>query len=303
MTREYIFLKLDRNKSSETTEAVAVNCVVHLPKRLPDLDDLDTRHPSPYYYGDLFKSSDPQSVRTQSNRYRKSASLDVPGVRSRTLGLPERNSLTNDTDSPDPTSLRSLDTIDNNGRSTAQSDRCDASSEDNLDEATVSLTALTNTDNDRQGSSCIFSDWERNRSMPPSRRSVGACHDLSPAATSTALCTCHTKDDDYHQHQYYLRNSDQSLDTRALLDDEIEESDIGDYDDDEDDDGDEGDEEGEEEVEEEQEGGDMARQRQIYETAFDSKIIKSDDDLDDDPDRLTNHSALLAQVGVVKYGY
>ncbi|OXU23776.1 hypothetical protein TSAR_005281 [Trichomalopsis sarcophagae] len=58
---------------------------------------------------------------------------------------------------------------------------------------------------------------------------------------------------------------------------------------------DEGDEEYEDEEEEEEEEEEMARQRQIYETAFDCKVSRSDDDLDD-LDRITNHPLLISQV-------
>ncbi|XP_055695258.1 uncharacterized protein LOC129797033 isoform X2 [Lutzomyia longipalpis] len=42
------------------------------------------------------------------------------------------------------------------------------------------------------------------------------------------------------------------------------------------------------------ESGGSGKTRKIYETAFDSKITRSDDDLDDDFDRLTNHSVLAS---------
>lgn len=42
------------------------------------------------------------------------------------------------------------------------------------------------------------------------------------------------------------------------------------------------------------ESGGSGKTRKIYETAFDSKITRSDDDLDDDLDRLTNHSVLAS---------
>ncbi|GAB0088612.1 uncharacterized protein DMENIID0001_030690 [Sergentomyia squamirostris] len=48
------------------------------------------------------------------------------------------------------------------------------------------------------------------------------------------------------------------------------------------------------------ESGGSGRTRQIYETAFDSKITRSDDDLDDDLDRLTSHSVLAVTPKSVK---
>jgi len=64
----------------------------------------------------------------------------------------------------------------------------------------------------------------------------------------------------------------------------------------------EGEDEGEEEEEEEEDAEPededeegMARQRHLYETAFDCKVNRSDDDLDD-LDRVTNHPVLHSQV-------
>ena len=56
----------------------------------------------------------------------------------------------------------------------------------------------------------------------------------------------------------------------------------------------------EEGQDDEKEDEDMARQRQIYETAFDCKVSRSDDDLDD-LDRITNHPVLISQVSTFCY--
>lgn len=58
---------------------------------------------------------------------------------------------------------------------------------------------------------------------------------------------------------------------------------------------DKGEEADEDEAEAEEEDEDMSHRRQIYETAFDCKIKRSDDNIDD-LDRMTHHSLLITQV-------
>lgn len=88
---------IDREKELSSAEGALVDCValVHLTDQSPTESNQPVRHPSPYYYGDLFKVPE-QISKSQPNRYRKSVSLDVPGERSRTPGIPKRNSVAGD---------------------------------------------------------------------------------------------------------------------------------------------------------------------------------------------------------------
>lgn len=89
-------LALPAKEVPAANDSVIVNCeaVVHLPNTsLTDL--VPIRHSSPYYYGDLFKPSDPLSSRTHPSKYRKSLSLNEPEQpRCQTVGAAKRNSLT-----------------------------------------------------------------------------------------------------------------------------------------------------------------------------------------------------------------
>ncbi|XP_066590989.1 formin-J isoform X2 [Prorops nasuta] len=124
--------------------------------------------------------------------------------------------------------------------------------------------------------------------MPPHRL---LSHDL-PAAICTCVVSADEGEDDELEHRQpqttrhpvrklrrYRRVETQPI----LVEDEgdVEGEDEG------------GDEEEEEEEEEDEE--EMARQRHLYETAFDCKVSRSDDDLDDF-DRVTNHPILHSHV-------
>lgn len=224
-------------------DAVIVDCValVHLPAdQSPSDSGQPIRHPSPYYYGDLFKSSE-DLPRPQPGRYRKSVSLDVPGERSRTPGLPKRNSVAGD----------------------------GGAGSFNQNQDLVSPTSGSEQHAVPPGdveilSSCIITEWD-NTLMPPHRL---LSHDLP-----TTVCTCVVSPDDEDvdppQRQARKLRRTRKIDPQLIL---VE------------------DEADEDAAEKEAE---MARQRRLYETAFDCKVSRSDDDLDD-LDRVTNHPVLHA---------
>ena len=241
----------------QTNDGVTVDCValVHLPDQSPTEPAQPVRHPSPYYYGDLFKVPE-QLPRPQPNKYRKSVSLDVPEEHLRTSDLHKRNSVAGD-GSPFATHPGQCQ---NKGLVSPIS-----GSEHAIPTRNESL------------SGCTSSEWDKSL-MPPTRL---LSHDLP-----SNVCTCipspeedeleTTKPQIARQKVRKLRKA-RKIDPQPVL---VE---------------DEDDEEGEVEDEEEEDEEEMTRQRQLYETAFDCKISRSDDDLDD-LDRVTNHPILHSQV-------
>ncbi|XP_015596336.1 uncharacterized protein LOC107268255 [Cephus cinctus] len=233
-------------------EGVIVDCaaLVNLTDQSPTEANQPTRHPSPYYYGDLFKIPE-QLSRSQPSKYRKSVSLDVPGERSRTPGLPKRNSVAGD------------------GPPYCQQSQSELVSPTSGSEHAVQARSEIL-------SSCIITEWDHTL-MPPHRL---LSHDIP---TSVCMCVVSPEEDEVDQPAFRqvrkLRRS-RRIDTQPiLLEDEYDEE--------------EEEEEPEEEVGEEDEE-EMARQRHLYETAFDCKVNRSDDDLDD-LDRVTNHPVLHSQ--------
>lgn len=120
-------------------------------------------------------------------------------------------------------------------------------------------------------SSCIITEWDH--TLMPSHRLLS--HDLP-----TTVCTCVASPDDDEEEAddeeldkngpQIQRHQSRKLRRSKRIDPLIEDS---------------ADEE------------DMARQRHLYETAFDCKVSRSDDDLDDF-DRVTNHPVLHSQVSL-----
>ena len=243
----------------QTNDGVTVDCValVHLPDQSPTEPAQPVRHPSPYYYGDLFKVPEPLS-RPQPNKYRKSLSLDVPEENSKTPCLRKRNSLAAD-GSP----------------SSSHHGLCQ--SQDLVSPTSGSEHAIA----PRSEILCssIITEWDQSL-MPPHRL---LSHDLP-----SNVCTCIVSPEDdelevskaqvARQKVRKVRRS-RKVDPQPIL---VE---------------DEDDEEGEVEDEEE-----MARQRQLYETAFDCKVSRSDDDLDE-LDRVINHPVLHSQVRYLQNNY
>ncbi|OAD56395.1 hypothetical protein WN48_03439 [Eufriesea mexicana] len=223
---------VDRGKELNSTDGAVVDCValVHLTDQSPTESNQPVRHPSPYYYGDLFKVPE-QISKSQPNRYRKSVSLDVPV--SPTSGsehaVPARNEIL---------------------------------------------------------SSCIITEWDHTL-MPPHRL---LSHDL-PTTVCTCVASAEEEEDELDQrqpqltrHQVRKLRRTRRIDPQPILvedEDDVEGED-------------EGEEEEEEDVEVEEDEEEMARQRHLYETAFDCKVNRSDDDLDD-LDRVTNHPVLHSQ--------
>lgn len=125
--------------------------------------------------------------------------------------------------------------------------------------------------------------------MPPHRL---LSHDL-PTTVCTCIASPEEEEDELDRrqpqvtrHQVRKLRRTRRIDPQPIL--------VEDEDDVEgEDEGEEGDEEDAEPEEEDEEG--MARQRHLYETAFDCKVNRSDDDLDDF-DRVTNHAVLHSQV-------
>lgn len=240
----------------QTNDSVVVDCValVHLPDKSPTEPTQPIRHPSPYYYGDLFKVPE-QVTRTQPNKYRKSVSLDVPEEHSTFPGIHKRNSVAGDGTPLVPQQAQNQDFIPTGDVVPPRNEILPSS---------------------------IITEWDQSL-MPPRLLN----HDLS-----TNVCTCIASPEENElekpkpqitrQKNRKFRRT-RKIDPQPIL--------IEDEDDQEGEDEDEGEEEeGEEEGEEE-----MARQRQLYETAFDCKISRSDDDLDD-LDRVTNHPVLHSQM-------
>lgn len=124
--------------------------------------------------------------------------------------------------------------------------------------------------------------------MPPHRL---LSHDL-PTTVCTCVASAEEEEDELDQrqpqltrHQVRKLRRTRRIDPQPILvedEDDVEGED-------------EGEEEEEEDVEVEEDEEEMARQRHLYETAFDCKVNRSDDDLDD-LDRVTNHPVLHSQV-------
>lgn len=124
--------------------------------------------------------------------------------------------------------------------------------------------------------------------MPPHRL---LSHDL-PTTVCTCVASAEEEEDELDQrqpqltrHQVRKLRRTRRIDPQPILvedEDDVEGED-------------EGEEEEEEDVELEEDEEEMARQRHLYETAFDCKVNRSDDDLDD-LDRVTNHPVLHSQV-------
>ncbi|XP_034940683.1 uncharacterized protein hwt [Chelonus insularis] len=257
--------RLSNNSISQ--DGVTVDCValVHITDQSPTESNPPVRHPSPYYYGDLFKTPE-QQQKTQPNKYRKSVSLDVPGDRSRTPVLPKRNSVAGDGGSPYVSSSNPQQSQD-------------------LVSPTGSEHAVPSKNNEIL-SSCIITEWDHTL-MPPHRL---LSHDLP---NTVCMCVASADEDELeapikvarHQVRKLRRSKRIEPQQPALIEDE--------YDVEAEKPGDEADieEEDIEEIDDEE----MARQRHLYETAFDSKVSRSDDDLDD-VDRVTNHPVLHSHV-------
>ncbi|XP_014486676.1 PREDICTED: uncharacterized protein LOC106750688 [Dinoponera quadriceps] len=265
-----------------STDGLLVDCValVHLTDQSPTESNQPVRHPSPYYYGDLFKVPEQLPARSQPSKYRKSVSLDVPGERSRTPGIPKRNSVAGDGGSyssqqrhyqqqqqppPPPPHYQSQDLVSPTSGS---------------EHAVPARSEIL--------SSCIITEWDHTL-MPPHRL---LSHDLP-----TAVCTCIASPEEEEEdeldrrqpqvarHQVRKLRRTRRIDPQPILvedEDDVEGED-------------EGEEEEEEDAEPEEDEEGMARQRHLYETAFDCKVNRSDDDLDD-LDRVTNHPVLHSQM-------
>lgn len=285
--KETLGHSLDRNyRSLKEGAAVTLDCValVHVADQSPTESNQPVRHPSPYYYGDLFKVPE-QLQRAQPNKYRKSVSLDVPGERSRTPGLPKRNSVAGD-----GAPYHSSNQLSGN-QYQQQQDLVSPTS--GSEHALPSRTEIL--------SSCIINEWDHTL-MPPHRL---LSHDLP-----TTVCTCLASPDEDELESgatrkptrpqiRKLRRSRRIDPQPILIENERDEEDNEEEDDDEEDrvvdEGADDEQEDDEEEEIDPEDEDMARQRRLYETAFDCKVSRSDDDLDD-LDRVTNHPVLHTQV-------
>ena len=218
------------------------------------------RNPSPYYYGDLFRDNyEPQvprrhyTTRQQVGQPRKSVSFDTPG----TAVLPNHNSLHGD-GSPSVSSLILSEVSPCSGSQHAAG-------------SAGSLLAA-----------CLL-EWDAIL-MPPHRQLRGQ-QDLPSVCACAGAGQCLDEDDelddvgDYdnrnrhlHRHQY-LHYPQQQRNGGAPVEEPPVDYNLP--------------EDGEDEY-----GYDMSgRQRHVYETAFDCKVSRSDDDLDD-VDRVTNHPVL-----------
>ncbi|XP_020296237.1 uncharacterized protein LOC109861128 isoform X2 [Pseudomyrmex gracilis] len=267
-----------------STDGLLVDCValVHLADQSPTELSQPVRHPSPYYYGDLFKVPE-QLSKSQPSRYRKSVSLDVPGERSRTPGIPKRNSVAGDGGSyatqqryqqqqqpqypppppPPPPHYQSQDHL--------------VSPTSGNEHAVPARSEIL--------SSCIITEWDHTL-MPPHRL---LSHDL-PTAVCTCVASPEEEEDELERrqpqvtrHQVRKLRRTRRIDPQPIL-----------VEDEDDVEGEDEEEEEDAELEDEDEEG-MARQRHLYETAFDCKVNRSDDDLDDF-DRVTNHAVLHSQM-------
>ncbi|KAJ9584314.1 hypothetical protein L9F63_021345, partial [Diploptera punctata] len=216
------------------------------------------RNPSPYYYGDLFRDNEPEHAdvprkfpRQQPRFYRKSSSLDTPAGGD---GNASVSSLILSEITP--------------------SSSCSGSSHNAASSAGSLLAA------------CLL-EWDA-LLMPPHRQLRGH-QDLPSVCACAGGGQCLDEDDDevddvtdcdprshhlhhlHHQYHRHYRQPDNG--SREILEEPAVDYDVP--------------EEGEDEY-----GYDMSgRQRHLYETAFDCKVSRSDDDLDD-VDRVTNHPVL-----------
>lgn len=273
---------IDRDKDLPSTEDILADCValVHLTDQSPTESNQPVRHPSPYYYGDLFKVPE-QLSKSQPNKYRKSVSLDVPGERSRTPGIPKRNSVAGDGGSY--SSQQQLQYHQQPQQQSVQPQHYQ--SQDLVSPTSGSEHAVP--DRNEILSSCIITEWDHTL-MPPHRL---LSHDL-PATVCTCVASPEEEEDELDlrkpqltRHQVRKLRRTRRIDPQPILvedEDDVEGED-------------EGEEEEEEDVEAEEDEEEMARQRHLYETAFDCKVNRSDDDLDD-LDRVTNHPVLHSQV-------
>lgn len=274
-----------------------VDCValVHLTDQSPTESNQPVRHPSPYYYGDLFKVPD-QISKSQPNRYRKSVSLDVPGERSRTPGIPKRNSVAGDGGSYSSQQQQQQQQQQSQQQHYQQQQlqqqhplqpQQHYQSQDLVSPTSGSEHAVPA--RNEILSSCIITEWDHTL-MPPHRL---LSHDL-PTTVCTCVASAEEEEDELDQrqpqltrHQVRKLRRTRRIDPQPILvedEDDVEGED-------------EGEEEEEEDVEVEEDEEEMARQRHLYETAFDCKVNRSDDDLDD-LDRVTNHPVLHSQVRI-----
>ena len=218
------------------------------------------RNPSPYYYGDLFRDNyEPQvprrhyTTRQQLNQPRKSVSFDTPGI----AVLPNHNSLDGD-GSPSVSSLILSEVSPCSGSQHAAG-------------SAGSLLAA-----------CLL-EWDAIL-MPPHRQLRGQ-HDLPSVCACAGAGQCLDEDDEVeevgeydnrnrHLHRHhYIHYPQQHQNGGAPVEEPPVDYNLP--------------EDGEDEY-----GYDMSgRQRHVYETAFDCKVSRSDDDLDD-VDRVTNHPVL-----------
>lgn len=219
------------------------------------------RNPSPYYYGDLFRDKhEPQvprrhyTTRQQLSQPRKSVSFETPN----TAILPNHNSLDGD-GSPSVSSLILSEVSPCSGSQHAAG-------------SAGSLLAA-----------CLL-EWDAIL-MPPHRQLRGQ-HDLPSVCACAGAGQCLDEDEEVddvgeydnrnlhlHRHQYHRYLQQQQNGGRAPVEEPPVDYDLP--------------EDGEDEY-----GYDMSgRQRHVYETAFDCKVSRSDDDLDD-VDRVTNHPVL-----------
>lgn len=249
------FNELEQNREGEADE---YQLTVHLTAAAPVT--ATRRNPSPYYYGDLFRDNhEPQvsrrhyTTRQQLSQPRKSVSFDTPG----TAVLPNHNSLDSD-GSPTVSSLILSEVSPCSGSQHAAG-------------SAGSLLAA-----------CLL-EWDAIL-MPPHRQLRGQ-HDLPSVCSCAGAGQCLDEDDEVddvgeydnrnrhlRRHQY-LHYPQQQQNGGALVEEPPVDYDLP--------------EDGEDEY-----GYDMSgRQRHVYETAFDCKVSRSDDDLDD-VDRVTNHPVL-----------
>lgn len=288
---------IDREKELSSAEGALVDCValVHLTDQSPTESNQPVRHPSPYYYGDLFKVQE-QISKSQPNRYRKSVSLDVPGERSRTPGIPKRNSVAGDGGSYSSQQQQPQQQQQSQQPLHYQQQQQQLQLQQHqLQQHYQSQDLVSPTSGSEHAvparseilSSCIITEWDHTL-MPPHRL---LSHDL-PTTVCTCVASAEEEEDELDQrqpqltrHQVRKLRRTRRIDPQPILvedEDDVEGED-------------EGEEEEEEDVEVEEDEEEMARQRHLYETAFDCKVNRSDDDLDD-LDRVTNHPVLHSQV-------
>lgn len=234
----------------------------HSPDQSPT-DSLN-QHRSPYYYGDLFNKPPLDQLSKTQPKYRKSISLDVPAERSRTTGFLKRNSLAGDGETSQQPSFADQPV---SLAADHQQQPLSPTAGENVQRPIVNEIL----------SSCIITEWDHTL-MPPHRLLT---NDL-PGSVCTCVASPDDDDDDDEEelelprppHQERPTHQPRKSRRNQQKTTEHEQEDLG--------------EEGDDEEE-------MARQRHLYETAFDCKVNRSDDDLDDF-DRVTNHPVLHSQV-------